>query len=139
MKIILASHGSLADAMLKVLHMILGNEDDVESYCLDNYENPVALSEAVKKKIEAEAGKQAILVCDIRGGSIFNHLLPLCVNPGISIFTGMNLNLVLHLVNIKPKTEDEIKEVIMEAKAGVDYFDSEILEKMINENDADSL
>ena len=137
MKIILASHGSLADAMLKVLHMIMGDEDDVEAFCLDTYENPFALSDAVKKKIDA-AGAPVILVCDIMSGSIFNQLLPLCAGPGVTLFTGMNLNLILSLVNIKPNTEDELEEVLKDAKTGIDVFNAQILENLKNENDADS-
>ena len=137
MKIILASHGSLADAMLKVLHEIMGNEDDVESFSLDTYENPVALSEAVKKKIKASDGAPVALVCDIKGGSVFNHLLPLCVDPGIDLFTGMNLDLVLSLVNIQPKTEADFAEVMGEGKAGIIRFNRETLEKMSREDDAD--
>jgi len=138
MKVILASHGSLANAMLEVLHMIMGDEDDVESFCLDIYENPVALSQAVREKIESEAGAPLALVCDIKGGSIFNHLLPFCVNPNVTLFAGMNLDLVLSLVNIKPKTEAEFEEVLGEARAGIEIFNSVVLEKMSNENDADS-
>ena len=138
MKIILASHGSLADAMLKVLHMIMGDEDDVESICLDTFENPIALAGEVKKKIEAQGGAPVILVSDIKGGSVFNHLLPLCDNPGITLFSGMNLDLVLSLVNIQPQTESDFEEVMQEAKAGVQCFNRETLEKMKNENDADS-
>jgi mannose/fructose-specific phosphotransferase system component IIA len=138
MKIILASHGSIADAMLKVLHMIMGNEDDVESCCLDTYEDPYALSEAVKKKIEAAGSIPVVLVCDIINGSIFNHLLPFCDNPGVVLFTGMNLNLILSLVNIKPKTETEFEEVLRDAKADIRFFNMEILDKMKNESDEDS-
>ena len=138
MKVILASHGSLADSMLEVLHMILGDEDDVESFCLNKYENPVALSQEVKKKVEAAGNEPVVLVCDIKGGSVFNHLLPLCTAPNVSLFTGMNLDLVLSLVNIKPGTEAEFEEVEGEAKAGIVRFDSETLEKMKNENDADA-
>jgi len=136
MKIILASHGSLADSILKVLHAIMGEEDDVESFCLDTYENPVALSEAVKKRIEAE--EEVVLVCDIKGGSIFNHLLPLCTNPGVNLFTGMNLDLVLSLVNIQPKTEADFDEVLRESKAGIVCFNKETLDKMNNGDNADS-
>ena len=137
MKIILASHGSLADAMLKVLHMIMGDEDDVESFCLDTYENPVALSEEVKKKIEAAGDTPVIMVCDILSGSVFNHLLPFCTKPGVTLFTGMNLNLILSLVNIKPETEDDFEEVMRDAKGGIDFYNMEELEKLKAENDFD--
>jgi len=139
LKIILASHGSLADAMLKVLHMIMGEDDDVEAFSLDTYENPVALSRVVKKKIEDEGGKPVIMVCDIKGGSVFNQLLPLCTRAGVYLFSGMNLDLVLSLVNIQPSTSAEFEESIREAKAGIVCFDMETLEKMKNTNDADLL
>ena len=138
MKVILASHGSLADSMLEVLHMILGDEDDVESLCLNTYENPVALSEEAKKKVEAAGNEPVVLLCDIKGGSVFNHLLPLCAAPNVTLFTGMNLDLLLSLVNIKPNTEAEFEEVEGEAKAGIVRFNSKVLEKMMGENDADS-
>ena len=135
MKIILASHGSLAKAMLEVLHMIMGDEDNVEAFCLDTYENPVALSEAVKKKIEAAQGEPIVMACDIKGGSIFNHLLPFCSIPGVSLFAGMNLNLVLSLANIQPQTEADFIEVIGEGKDGIELFNREVLERMNNEDD----
>ena len=138
MKIILASHGSLADAMLEVLHAIMGDEDDVEAFSLNTYEDPVKLSEAVKQKIDAESGKPVILVSDIKGGSTFNHLLPFCVRPEVTLFAGMNLNLVLNLVNIQSAAEEDLLEVIDEAKAAIEYFNSEILQKMSSENDADA-
>ena len=135
MKIIIASHGSLAKAMLEVLHMIMGGEDDVEALCLDTYENPVALSEVVKKKIEAEGAGPVVLVSDIKGGSVFNHLLPLCAAPGVTLFAGMNLDLVLSLVNIQPKTEADFMEVMGEGRDGIALFNKEVLEKMQNEED----
>ena len=137
MKVILASHGSLADALLKVLHMVMGDEDDVESLSLDTYENPYALAQEAEKKIKAAAGAPIIMLCDIKGGSVFNHLLPFCANPGVTLISGMNLDLVLSLVNIKPETEADFEEAIGEAKAGIVRFNKEALEKMGAENDAD--
>ena len=134
MKIILASHGSLADAMLKVLRMIMGDDDDVESFSLDTYENPVALSQAVEKRIESLSS--VVLVCDIKGGSIFNHLLPFCARRGVTLFSGMNLDLVLSLVNSGGGAD--LENAALDAKAGILRFDAELLEKMKNENDADS-
>ena len=137
MKVILASHGSLADEMLKVLHMILGDEDDVESFCLDKYENPLALSQQVKKRVEEAKDEPVTLVCDIKGGSVFNQLLPLCTNQRVTLFSGMNLDLVLSLVNIQPETEEDFEEVTEEAKSGILRFNRELLEKAAGGNDAD--
>jgi mannose/fructose-specific phosphotransferase system component IIA len=137
MKIILASHGFLAKAILEVVHMIMGDEDDVEALCLGTYENPPALAAAVKERIDTAAGAPIVLVSDIKGGSVFNHLLPFCVNSGVRLFAGMNLDLVLSLVNIQPKKPEEFEEVLGEGKAGITLFDKEALEKMAAGNDAD--
>jgi mannose/fructose-specific phosphotransferase system component IIA len=137
MKIILASHGSLAEAMLGVLRMIMGDEDDVEALCLDKWENPGALVVEVKKRIDAAEGMPVILVCDIKGGSVFNGLLPLCAHPGVTLFAGMNLDLVLSLVNIQPETPEAFEEVMGEGKAGIARFDRETLDRMGGGNDAD--
>ncbi|GHV43439.1 PTS mannose transporter subunit IIC [Spirochaetia bacterium] len=139
MKIILASHGSLAEAMLGVVHMIMGDEDDIEALCLDKFENPGAIAAAVQERITAAAGAPIILVSDIKGGSVFNHLLPLCVTPGVTLFSGMNLDLVLSLVNIMPKTTEAFEEVIGEATAGIVLFDKDFLDQMSRENDVDNL
>jgi PTS system mannose-specific IIA component len=77
------------------------------------------------------------MACEIKGGSIFNHLLPFCTKAGVTLFSGMNLDLVLNLINIKPSLEAEFDEVSGEAKAGICRFNSEIFEKMKNENDSD--
>ena len=136
MKIILASHGYLADEMLSVLRSILGDddEDDVESFCLDTYDDPSALSEAIKKSIDQDSSSHFILVCDIKGGDVFNHLLPLCEIPGVSLVSGMNLDLVLSLVNIQPETEADFEEVIGEGRAGIQCFNMDTLEKMQDED-----
>jgi mannose/fructose-specific phosphotransferase system component IIA len=136
-KIILASHGSLAEAMLGVVRMIMGDEDDIEALCLDKYENPQAIADAVKERIDS-ANAPLILVSDIKGGSVFNHLLPLCANPGVTLFAGMNLDLVLSLTNIQPHTEQEFEEALGEGKAGMVRFNKDLLDKMSQENDADS-
>ena len=135
MRIILASHGYLADEMLSVLHSIMGDEDDVESFCLDTYDDPAALAAAIKKSIDHDSSSHFVLVCDIKDGSVFNHLLPLCENPGVTLVTGMNLDLVLGLVNIQPETEADFEEVIGEGKAGIQCFNMDTLETMRNEED----
>jgi mannose/fructose-specific phosphotransferase system component IIA len=137
MKIILASHGSLAESMLKVVCSILGDEYDMESFCLDTYETPSAITAAVKDRIDAAAGTPVVLVSDIKGGSVFNNLLPLCENPAVTLFAGMNLDLVLDLVNMAPETPDALDEVIRTARDAIERFDRDILAGMNRQNTND--
>jgi mannose/fructose-specific phosphotransferase system component IIA len=137
MKIILASHGSLAESMLKVVCSILGDEYDIESFCLDVYETPSAITAAVKDRIDAAAGAPVVLVSDIKGGSVFNGLLPLCENPSVVLFAGMNLDLVVELVNMAPETPEALDEVIRTARDGIERFDRDILARMKLQNTND--
>jgi hypothetical protein len=41
-------------------------------------------------------------------------------------------------MNIRPETKEDIEEVLAEAKAGIECFDAEILEKMKNDDYSDS-
>jgi mannose/fructose-specific phosphotransferase system component IIA len=134
MKIILASHGVLAESLLEVVHMILGDEDDVEAFCLNTYETPSEIAARVKEKVDACGGAPVILVADIKGGSVFNNLLPLCENPGLTLIAGMNLDLVLALVNMAPKTPEELEEVMQLAKDAIVKFDKDILADLGRQN-----
>jgi mannose/fructose-specific phosphotransferase system component IIA len=134
MKIILASHGSLADSILKVVHMIFGDEDDTEAFCLDVYETPSAIAAIVKERIDAAAGAPVILATDIKGGSVFNALLPLCENPAVTLFAGMNLDLVLDLVNVMPETPEALDESMQIAKDAIVWFNKDTLADMTRQN-----
>jgi mannose/fructose-specific phosphotransferase system component IIA len=137
MKIILASHGSLADSILKIVHSILGDEDDVEAFCLDVYETPSAIAAIVKERIDAAAGVPVVLAADIKGGSVFNALLPLCENPGVTLFAGMNLDLVLDLVNTVTETPEALNGSMQIAKDAIVLFNKDILAVMSRQNNDD--
>jgi PTS system mannose-specific IIA component/fructoselysine and glucoselysine-specific PTS system IIA component len=102
-KIILASHGALADGMAGAVQMIVGADPRLRVYSLDRYETPSRILQEVKK--ELTPGQAAVIVCDIKGGSVHNHLLELCVLPGVYLMTGMNLSMVLNLVAAPDKEE----------------------------------
>jgi PTS system mannose-specific IIA component len=140
-KIILASHGSFAPSLLRVVRMILGNEDDIEAFCLDVCETPARIAELARERFDAAAGTPVVMLTDIRGGSVFNSLLPLCVLPGVTLFAGMNLDMALDLVS-REGTAADFDEVLQTAKDGIVRFDSAIvaaLQDQNNDNKEDTL
>lgn len=48
-KLILASHGSLAEGMKSALKMILGESIQMDAFGLDTWEQPQAILEEIKK------------------------------------------------------------------------------------------
>ena len=51
-KMILTSHGHLAEGMQSAVNMILGCQADLEVYDLDHYEEPDMILEQVRKRVE---------------------------------------------------------------------------------------
>jgi mannose/fructose-specific phosphotransferase system component IIA len=133
-KIILASHGSLAESVLEVVRMILGDEDGIEAFCLGAYETPSRIASLVRGRIEGAAGAPVALVTDIIGGSVFNELLPLCEIAGVTLFSGMNLTMVLDLVNTRPETREAFGETEQIAKDAIVRFDRDILADLSRQN-----
>ena len=51
-KLILASHGCLAEGMHNAAEMIVGKNEDLYSYGLERYETPQAIYEEAQKQID---------------------------------------------------------------------------------------
>jgi mannose/fructose-specific phosphotransferase system component IIA len=120
--------------MLEVVRMILGDEGDIEAFCLDTYETPSRIASLVRGRIEGAAGAPVALVADIIGGSVFNDLLPLCEIAGVTLFSGMNLAMVLDLVNTQPETREALGETEQIAKDAIVRFDRDILADLSRQN-----
>ena len=68
-KVILTSHGHLAEGMQSAVNMILGCQADLEVYDLDHYDEPDMILERVRKRVERSSSDDAALP------------LPQCVRP----------------------------------------------------------
>lgn len=128
-KLILASHGSLAEGMASAVRMILGDAAELSCFSLDHYASPQEISEAVRNLVEAEPETRFLLLSDIKGGSVHNQLLPLCERPNVHLVSGMNLSLALELALLEEDgpAEDRIREAMQIGCGNMDYFDRSVL------------
>lgn len=134
-KIILASHGELSKGMLNSVSMIVGElANEIETYSLYPGENPNDYALALKKKI-AKDPSQYIIVCDVKGGSVYNALLTVCINKNVSIISGMNMNLILELVISNNSGSVNIAQAMESAKAGITIENYQMLNRNIEEED----
>lgn len=133
-KLILASHGSLAEGMLSAARMIIGACDDIETYDLDHYESPQQIYEILKTRLKDE-DSDYIILCDINGGSVHNQLMQLMDQKNVYLVTGMSLSMVLELKLAQP-SEDTLtllKKVISSAKEHTMLYDHDSVWKQIKE------
>lgn len=97
--IILASHGSLAEGMVTAVRMVIRDmADAIFAFGLDRWETPQAIRAEAEAIVKRNPEDQHLILCDIKGGSVANDLMPLCVQPGVFVITGMNLAMVISLV-----------------------------------------
>lgn len=141
MQIILASHGSLAEGLHSAVRLIAGDADNIIALGLDAYETPEALAAVAEKRIENAMGEHTVVLCDIKGGSVYNQLLPLCGQPNVSLITGMNLNLALELAMAQPglSPRQAQAEAIEIAKEFIQYFDAKVLAEERKQEQEDGL
>ncbi|MDH6365410.1 fructoselysine and glucoselysine-specific PTS system IIA component [Enterococcus sp. PF1-24] len=131
-KIILASHGSLAEGMITAMDMILGKNHDAIGFGLDKYEHPDCISKKIVDLME-QLDKTFVIVTDIKGGSVYNELIKLCVKPNVYVLSGMNLSMCLELQMLADATEnlvEKIEAIAENSKQGIEVF---CLEKL-NQN-----
>lgn len=134
-KIILASHGELSKGMLNSLQMIVGDlAKDIETYSLYPGENPNDYALKLKEKLQND-NSHYIIVCDVKGGSVYNSILQTCIDEDIDLISGMNLNLVLELVLANNSGMLDIEQVITNAKEGITLENKEKLNQDMEEED----
>lgn len=117
-KIVLASHGRLAEGMLDSLGMIAGCQEGVQALCAYTDDAPdlkATLGELVAGLAE---GDELVIVTDVLGGSVNNEASQFRDVPGVYVVTGMNLGLVLSLVlGDAPTTAQLIEECLVTARS----------------------
>ena len=128
--IILASHGSLANGMLSAVEMIIGKVVDMYAFGLEQYESPQVIYDHVKQI----TNELTIVVCDLKGGSVYNQLIRMANHDNVCIISGMNLGLTLELAltHFNEDYRDVIESIVDRCKDGVELFD---YEKALSENE----
>jgi len=124
--IILASHGRLAEGMLDTLKIFSGECEQIQALCLMAGDDVSEYLEKLKKAIdEVDQGDGVVVFCDLLFGSPCNCSARLLNDPlyadRITVFTGMNLPLVLEYTNSR-EIGISNEELLTTGKDGVANF-----------------
>lgn len=114
-KIVIASHGPMAEAMVESSKMLYGEVNNVAAVCL--YPQDSANDFAAKLSKEIEGNDEVLLLVDIPGGTPSNQgMLLLSKYPGLRIVSGMNLMMFLEtIIQSGNMNVDELKNAIMQS------------------------
>ncbi|KGG53737.1 PTS sugar transporter subunit IIA [Lactobacillus sp. wkB10] len=123
MKIILVSHGKLAEGMKDTVEMITGKQKNLEAY--EAYKNGTSDDSfigEIKNSIDKDSEESAVVITDVLGGSVNNEMTQLLQDhEKLTVLTGMNLPLVITLVTTANSdlTQEDIEEAINQGQKGV--------------------
>ncbi|RKJ43489.1 PTS fructose transporter subunit IIA [bacterium 1XD8-76] len=119
-KILLASHGTLADSMLCSIEMIMGRQERIKTMCAYlNGENEIE-SRVEKFMKERSAEDEWIVVTDLFGGSVNNEFMGYAQSGEIRLLSGMNLAMLLTLTENLDNLNGEsmLQDVMSAAQEG---------------------
>ncbi|MDO5518568.1 MAG: hypothetical protein Q4F66_13515 [Clostridium sp.] len=109
-KVVLVSHGTLASAMMESVQMIIGKNDDLMCFGLNNDLYCSDIAENIKSMAENNKSTQYIVIADLLGGSVCNECNELALLHNVKVISGMNMKLVIELLLEDASVTDEIIE-----------------------------
>ena len=115
-KILIASHGPLANGMKKTAEFLMGQNENVETLCAYVDEQSKDLPAMVEKWMnERNPEDQWVVITDIFGGSVNNEFMKYISNPQIRLIAGMNLALVITAMSISEMKNNaaEVEEELL--------------------------
>lgn len=135
-KIIVASHGPMAQGMKDSLEFVMGPAENVTALCIDE-EGIVKFTEGAKKILAEQEGKEILVMVDFLFGSPFNEFSKLAANykGKMEIITGVNLPALVEAVSSQESGEN-METVIPRIKESAEMKTlREVLEEEDNNDD----
>ena len=122
-RIILITHSAMAAGMKKTLEFIAGDSgvvDAIQAYTVDQ-DPEVRLQELLEQYRE----DKVIILTDVFFGSVNQMCVPY-INWGVFLVTGVNLPLVLELLDAEPEQIDQacLEELVQKARDGLQLMNT---------------
>ncbi|MFS0603862.1 PTS sugar transporter subunit IIA [Peribacillus frigoritolerans] len=138
-KLLLASHGYLAQGILNSVHIIMGDVEHVDTLCayVDKNNDIDQLVDQKLKQMKEDPNIEWIVITDIFGGSVNNTFMNKLDEHNFHLISGLNLPLLIDLlsnININ-KTTKELIEQSLELSRGTIKYCNELRNSKIAEED----
>lgn len=141
-RIVLASHGKLAEGMLNTVQMLLGPQENMKAYCLSPDEDVDGFEDKLKKEIEEYGAQNIIFMTELLHGSPFNCLVNLTKEYDLHHISGTNLPTLMGAVlarDDEDATIDKVCQAAMEASQNSILDVGALLQTAEDEEDDDEL
>jgi mannose PTS system EIIA component len=129
MKIIVATHGELAKALVETVQLIIGDGFSMDYYCLTQEKSGDAGKKELTELILKEDVNDLVVFTDVFGGSVNNICLEILISQQetekFHLISGVNLPLILAaIMSGADSIEAKLTEAIEEAQSGIKYINN---------------
>lgn len=134
-KIIIVSHGDMAQGMKDTLEMIAGSQENIFALSMKADENPDHISSRVMEIYNGNISEDSYLIAsDLPGGSVNTAMMQFLKQKNTYLVSGVNLVFLLeYLFSDEPDTEVAIDTAISSAREALKHIRIET--NKINEED----
>lgn len=133
-KYFIVSHGKLSKGILDSIKMIAGEVKNIAALQLELGGNPKNLASEIEEEIKSDKNNEFVIFTDLKGGSVHNAMISLCVYDNVNIISGFNLGMILDAVFID--NSDSIskmtQELINVGKDNIELFNKVIVENLLD-------
>ncbi|MFR1926702.1 MAG: PTS sugar transporter subunit IIA [Clostridium paraputrificum] len=135
-KLLLASHGDLADGICSSLKIIMGEQSNIKTLCAYMKEDFDLRKEVSIILEDLSDEDKLIVVTDIFGGSVNNEFMNYLNKKNLYLISGLNLPLVIELVTISDENDIEkgVIKALENSKNSIQYCNA-IIKSLNQEED----
>lgn len=120
MKLLIATHGKLAEGLKSSLSIIAGNVDNVTA--INAYVDDIDFKLELDKYFKENENEKLVVLTDIFGGSVNQAIALKLKEKDFILVSGVNFPLALEVtmaINNDDVTIEQIREIIENAKGGI--------------------
>lgn len=138
-KFYIVSHGNLSDGILDSVKLIAGDIKNIEALQLKPGGSPKNIASKIEEQVKYNNDTEYVIFTDLKGGSVHNAMLSLCVYNNVNIIAGFNLGMILDAV--LTQGSDDIKGLIHRfidiGKESIELFNKAIVEELLDKGGSD--
>lgn len=114
-RIVLVSHGDLAQGMLDAVEQLMGKQENIAAYGIRIGEKMSALVGVLQKEIDSCGADNILFLTDMVYGTPFNAVVSLTKEQPLYHITGMNLTLALSAVIERGRPGSDMQSICRKA------------------------
>lgn len=113
-KILLTSHGTMAEGMVQSVKMLIGEQERLEVVTFAEEMGAEKLEELYAQKLSDTSDvNQWLVFCDLKGGTPFNVVSKFSFkNENVAVIYGMNLPVVIEALVLSAPQELSLNELV---------------------------